>query len=560
MNDERAEAKVRHHVGFSWIWLLPMGALGLVGYLLYTIFAERGPTISITFKTAEGLTVQQTQVKYRAVTLGTVGEINLSDDASRVIVKINMTGRAKPLLTDSARFWVVRPRLSGGLNAFQSGLETLVSGAYVAIDPGSKAGKPKHDFEGLEQPPSIRSDEPGTVYYLEGKSLGGVSSGAPVSYREVNVGEVLSSELAEDHPGVKIRIFVQAPYDRHVVPETRFWNSSGVRINTGADGLRIELDSARSLLSGGIAFGTPASAAQHGQSKPESTFRLYANEPEAETDFYGRSIPYVSYFAASVRGLATGSEVHMFGQRVGSVTGLALVPDPRAGHEGKLAVRVAYVLQPERVLDAKAGDALDASGMRALVQDHLRVVLETTSFLTGQKALSLEYDPGSRPASPMQEGAALVLPSEAQNLQEITATLTSIVNKVNQIPFANIGSNLDRTLISLQRTVGGPELRDALVSLGATLKEVHDLAQQANQNLGPALARLPSISEQLEHAVARANAAFGQSGYGSDSEVQRNLTHMMSEVADAARSLRLLVDYVDRHPEALVRGRKDREP
>jgi paraquat-inducible protein B len=152
------------------------------------------------------------------------------------------------------------------------------------------------------------------------------------------------------------------------------------------------------------------------------------------------------------------------------------------------------------------------------------------------------------------------LPSEAQDFQAITNSLAGIANKVNQIPFAEIGANLNRTLASLQRTVGGPELREAIVSLGSTLNEVEELAHQANQNLGPALARLPGISEQLEHAVARANAAFGQSGYGSDSEVQRNLTHMMTEVGDAARSLRLLVDYVDRHPEALIRGRKAGEP
>jgi paraquat-inducible protein B len=554
------DARVRHHVGFSWIWLLPAGALALVGYLLYTIFAERGPSITLSFKTAEGLIAQQTQVKYKAVTLGTVDEINLSDDASRVIVTIRMTARAKPLLTESARFWVVRPRLSGGLSAFQSGLETLVSGAYVAIDPGTQPGAPKRSFEGLEEPPSIRSNEPGTVYFLEGSSLGGLSSGAPVSYREVSVGEVLSSELEHDRPGVKLRIFVQAPYDRVVVPESRFWNSSGIRVDTGAEGLRIELESARSLLSGGVAFGTPAGAEQHPPSKPESTFRLYASEAEAKIEFYGRVVPYVSYFQASVRGLAAGSEVHMFGQPVGSVTGLSLAQDPQKGHDGEVAVRVAYVLQPERMLDPKVGAALDGPGVRALVQDHLRVVLETTSFLTGQKALSLEYDPGSHAAPVVREGEALVLPSEAQDFQAITTSLAAIANKVNQIPFAEIGANLDRTLASLQRTVGGPELRDAIVSLGSTLNEVHELARQANQNLGPALSRLPGISEQLEHAVARANAAFGQSGYGSDSEVQRNLTHMMTEVADAARSLRMLVDYVDRHPEALVRGRKAGEP
>jgi len=156
-------AKVHRHFGFSWIWLLPIGALILVGYLAYTLFSERGPVISITFKTADGLTARQTQVKYKAVTLGTVESIALSDDRSHVIASVRMNHQASNMLSSSARFWVVRPRFNGGLSALSTGLETLVSGAYVALDPGAKPGTPESHFTGLEEPPSVRSDEPGTA-------------------------------------------------------------------------------------------------------------------------------------------------------------------------------------------------------------------------------------------------------------------------------------------------------------------------------------------------------------------------------------------------------------
>ena len=135
------QAHVRRHFGFSWIWLLPLGALGLVGYLVYSLVARRGPTISITFDTAEGLTAGETPVKYKAVTLGVVEQIELTDDLSHVRAKVRMNAQASSLLTAHARFWVVRPRLSGGFAALQSGLETLVSGAYVAVDPGPKGGR-----------------------------------------------------------------------------------------------------------------------------------------------------------------------------------------------------------------------------------------------------------------------------------------------------------------------------------------------------------------------------------------------------------------------------------
>jgi paraquat-inducible protein B len=553
-------AVARQHLGFSWIWLLPLAALGLVGYLVYTLAADRGPTVSITFETADGLTAQQTQVKYKAVTLGTVEQINLADDLSHVVVKIRMSDQAAALLTDKTRFWVARPRLGGGLNALQSGLETLVSGAYVAMDPGPRGGQHQTAFKGLEKPPGVRSDEPGSVYLLEAESLGGLSEGAPVFYRDVGVGEVLSTELRENSQAVSVRIFIRAPYDRHVVNETRFWNSSGFSVNTGAEGLHIELQSLKSLLSGGIAFRNPPNTDQHAPSKPEAAFRLYADESQAEIGFYSEGIRCVSYFQSSIRGLAPGSPVQMYGKQLGSVTGVDLVRDPRPTHEGQLAARVAYVLQPERALTVADQTALQGEGMRELVRNQLRVVLASSSFLTGQKDLSLEFVPGAKPSRLTNEGDQLVLPSEAQDLQDLTASLSQIVNKVNSIPFEEIGKNAAGALASLDRTVGGPELHNAIVSLDSTLKEVGELAREAKTDLGPALARLPRISEKLELAVSQAEAAFGQAGYGSDSKTQRSLDSMMSQVTDAARSIRLMADYLNRHPESLLSGRKENEP
>ena len=553
-------ATVRHHLGFSWIWLLPLAALGLVGYLVYTLAADRGPTISITFETADGLSAQQTQVKYKAVTLGTVDRIELADDLSHVVVKVRMSEQSAALLTDKTRFWVARPRLGGGLSALQSGLETLVSGAYVAVDPGPKGGTRQTEFKGLETPPSVRSDEPGSVYFLEADTIGGLSEGAPIFYRDVNVGEVLNYELNDKNQSVSVRIFVRSPYDRHVVDETRFWNSSGIRVDTGAVGLRIELQSVKSLLSGGIAFRNPPNADGHAQSKAETSFRLYADEAEAAIGFFSDGIPYVSYFQSSIRGLGVGSMVQMYGRQLGSVTAVDLVKDPRAGHAGQLAARVAFVLQPERALRDQDRALLSADGMRGLVQDQMRVVLASSSFLTGQKELSLEFVPGSKAGRVTQEGEALVLPSEAQDLQDLSVALSQIANKVNSIPFEEIGDHANQALAAVERTVGGPQLKQAIASLDDTLKEAGQLAREARADLGPALARLPRISEKLEQAVDQAQTALGQSGYGSDSATQHNLERMMSQVADAARSIRLLADYLNRHPESLLSGRKESEP
>jgi paraquat-inducible protein B len=549
-------AQLRHRLGYSWIWLTPILALVLVGYLIYSLVAERGPVISITFENADGLTEQQTQVRYKAVTLGTVENIELSDDLSHVIVRVRMTARAESFLTEQARFWVVRPRLGGGLRAFQAGLETLVSGAYIAIDPGSSPGELQQDFKGLEEPPSIRSDEPGTVYFLQAESLGGLNAGAPIFCRDVEVGRVLGYDLERSREDVRIRIFVRKPYDEWVKPETRFWNASGLHVDTGSDGLEIGLQSVQSVFSGSIAFQTRSDAEQNPAGPTESTFRLYPSRATADVEMYNLSLPYVSYFQSSIRGLTEGSEVHMFGRRLGAVTSVELMSDPRPEHQGNMAVRVAYVLQPERGLRERDWAALGGPGMRSLVEKQMRVVLETNSFLTGQKVLSLQYVPGATPESVIPEGDTLVLPSLVLGLEELTASASEVASSLSRIPFGEIGVNLNRTLATVDRLVDSPELGGALASLDATFKEVRTLVQRAEAGLTPALARLPAISERLEHAVEQADAIFGRSGYGSNSTTQRNLERMMDQIGDAARSIRLLADYLNRHPEAVLSGRK----
>jgi paraquat-inducible protein B len=549
-------AGIHHRLGYAWIWVTPLAALALVAYLIYSLVAEHGPTISITFENADGLTAEQTEVRYKAVTLGRVENIELGEDLSHVIVKVRMSGRAKAFLTEETRFWVVRPRLGGGLRGFQAGLETLVSGAYIAIDPGPRQGPPKKDFQGLEEPPSVRSDEPGTVYFLQADSLGGLNAGAPIFCRDVEVGRVLSYELEKSLEDVRIRIFVREPYDDWVVPETRFWNASGLHLGTGSDGLEIGVQSVQSLFSGSIQFQTRSDSEGKLASEPESTFHLYPSRALADVDMYGQRIPYVSYFQSSIRGLTEGSEVHMFGKRLGAVTSVELLTDPRPDHEGNMVVRVEYVLQPERGLRERDWQVLAGAGMQALVANRMRVVLETSNFLTGQKVLSLRYVPGATPEAVASEGKALVLPSVTQGLDDLSAAAGDIASSLKSIPFGEIGENLNRTLASVERVVGGPELQGTLATLDATFKEVHSLVRRAEAGLAPALLRLPGISERLEHAVEQADAMFGRSGYGSNSSTQRNLERMMDQIGEAARSIRLLADFLNRHPEAVLSGRK----
>ena len=404
-------AHTKPHGKFSWIWMIPIVAGALVVYLAHVNYAKHGPTIAVTFSTADGLQVDQTLVKHKAVGLGTVEEIELAKDMSHVTVKIQMDATAKDIMTDHARFWVVRPRFSAGN---LSGLETLVSGAYIEVDPGAPGGKKTTTFTGLEQPPGRTSDEPGHVFLLKADRLGSLSVGAPVYYRDVEVGEVLSYDLGDGLGPVTLRVFVRAPYDKFVHPQTRFWNASGISIAMGSEGMHIELESIQSVISGGLAFETPRINEQDPPADDNAQFHLFQDKAKADSAFYQVNIHYVTYFETSVQGLSNGAPVQLFGVQVGSVTDVKLVYDE---DKQQMVARVAFDLQPERILSKTepANAAMNDALKMPFVDNSVHVVLESTSFITGAKDLSLAYkaSDGSKSAvSLAKEGDATVLPSQ----------------------------------------------------------------------------------------------------------------------------------------------------
>jgi paraquat-inducible protein B len=525
---EPTTAKVKPHGRLSPVWLIPLVAVGLVAYLAYSSFADRGARVTLILDTADGLTVDQTQVKHKAVTVGTVESIRLAPDTRSVIVGIRMVRGTDAMTTDHARFWVVRPRLTAGS---LTGLETLVSGAYIEVDPGDPGGKKETEFKALSQPPGRQSDEPGQVFVLEAKRLGALSVGSPVYYRDVEVGEVLSYDLGSGLGPVTLRAFVREPFDKFVHTHTRFWNASGLSINTGPEGMRVEVESLQTLLSGGIAFET----AQYGDADPVATeatrFELHEDKAGADDAFYRENLPFVTYFRTSVQGLSKGSPVQISGVQVGNVTDVRLVYDPAM--RGMIA-RVGFDLQPERVLTKGAvHDASATEEVRKAFSDRaMRVTIESSNLLTGAKDLAIDYAKERPPRALPKEGEALVLPSQGAGIESMTASLADVATKLDKVPFQQIGERADAALGGLQRLIAEIET-DAM----------------------PAIAQLPTIADQMSLAVKNANGTLGPTGYGPNSDFQHDMERLMREVNDAARSFRVLADYLDRHPEALIRGR-----
>ncbi|HEX3771213.1 MAG TPA: MlaD family protein [Polyangiaceae bacterium] len=534
MTEERASspkppvARVKRHGRFSLVWLIPIVAAGLVVYLAYSTYAKRGPLVTLTLETAEGLQVDQTQVKHKAVPLGTVESIDLSSDMKHVIVKLRMNGSSESVLTDHAKFWVVRPRLSAG--SF-TGLETIVSGAYIEVDPGLPGGKKQREFTGLADPPGVESDEPGQVFTLKASKLGSLSDGAPVYNRDVEVGELLSYDLHEANR-VTLRIFVREPYSKLVKAQSRFWNVSGLSVAMGPEGLHVELASLQAVLSGGIAFETPPANLNDPPAPADAPFTLYGDKDRADSAAYQENLPYVTYFDTSIEGLTRGSPVQLFGVQIGSVTDVRLSFDP---DKRRMVPRVAFDLQPERVVVPSRPESKQvADDLRQVLSDQgLRAQLESSSLLTGAKDINLRYTPGVKQGELPREGDAVVVPGDGAGMDSLTSSMSDVAHKVDKIPFEQIGTNLNMTLASFQH-----------------------LATQIDASATPALQRLPALVDGMSKMVENANGALGSSGYGQNSEFEHGMKRVMDQVGDAARSFRSLADYLDRHPEALIRGRQ----
>ncbi|MBI0535065.1 MCE family protein [Roseomonas sp. KE2513] len=554
---EPAEARTRRR-RLSFIWLVPVVALFVAGYLGYRTLSDRGPVVTVTFRNADGLTAGQTQVRYKAVPVGAVETVRLSEDLQRVRVGIRMNAEMEGRLTEHARFWVVRPRLTAG-NV--SGLETIVSGSYIEFDPGRGEGEAKRDFAGLEDPPGVRSDEPGRVFTLEARRIGSLDRGSPVIFHDVAVGEVLGYDPPGFEGSVTLRVFVRSPYDRFLREGSRFWNASGVDLRVGAEGVKLQLESLRAVLSGGVAFDTPPEFRDQPPVRDGARFQLFEDLEAAIAATSRERLEFLLYFDGSLHGLSPGAPVELRGVRVGTVLDRGLAFD--AAREVFLTpVRIA--IEPSRIsfpAGREQGGTADEVLVFAqrMVAKGMRAQLQSASLLTGQMLVSIDFLADAPPAEVQMEGETIVLPTLGGG-SDIMGAVSGIAGKIERLPLEEIARNLNDTLASVNRLVGGPELRGAVGALSSALQGVQELVRSADAGLTPLMRRLPGIAANLDQAIGRANTAVAsiQRGYGGDSVVNRELERLLGRANETARSIRLLADYLDRHPEALVRGRTDR--
>jgi len=529
----------------SVVWIIPiLAAVVAIGIAVQRIISE-GPTIVIVFKSAEGVEAGKTFVKYKDVNIGQVTAVQLASDYSRVEVTAKIAKRAEGLIVEDAKFWVVEPRvtLSG-----VSGLSTLLSGNYIGFEVG-KSDRKRRRFNGLDVAPVITGDQPGRQFVLKAENLGSLGIGSPIYYRRLQAGQVIAYNLASDGNGVEIKVFVNSPYDKYVTPETRFWNASGLDVSIGAEGVQVRTQSLVSVLAGGIAFDAPPFAATAGAADTNTIFTLYRDQSVAMKQPPSFAAHYVLHFTESLRGLSVGAPVTLLGLPVGEVTHVGLDIDPKTIN---LRGRVEVSTFPERVIarlsgkQSGAAKAIESSVQRRqsfiqrmVEQRGLRAQLRSGNLLTGQLYVAFDFFPDAPKTKIDWNQEPAELPVVPSTVEDIEAKLTGIVAKLDKLPYEAIGADITK----------------ALASLDQTLKTVDKAVSRLDADVTPGL---KTTLDDVRGAIGTVDRVLKSSDatlLGENAPVQQELRDALQEITQAARALRVLADYLERHPESLIRGK-----
>jgi paraquat-inducible protein B len=526
----------------SIVWLIPLVALIIGGWLAFKTFSEQGPTIDIQFATAAGLQAGKTKVKFKDVDVGEVTSIDVSDDLKSVVVTAQLKHGAADYLTRSTRFWVERPRVTASR---VSGLDTLLSGPFIAIDPVAEGDAERH-FVGLEEPPLFTTSEPGKRFQLRSPTLGSLNIGSPVYYRQIQVGQVAGNALDADGRAVSIEVFISAPHDRLVTRDTRFWNASGVDFSISTNGVQVDTQSLLSVLIGGVSFDTPDTI--DGAREPAAVndvFPLYQSREEAHAKTYAHKERYLLFFQGSVNGLNVGAPVLLRGISIGRVLDVQLTFDPE---DFEFQIPVLIEVEPERIgVRGDRGRINQQGVVERLVANGLRGQLKSGSLLTGQLYVDLDFHPNA-PAQPLgKHGEYAVLPTVPAPLDALTTKANSILDKLDALPIQQLGQDAAGALASANALLSSKELRGAIVEADAALAAFRQTAERLNSQIAPEL----STALRDTSATLTAAGAIVSENAPMYIEMQR----MFQELSAAARSVRLLTDYLERHPEALLKGK-----
>jgi paraquat-inducible protein B len=537
------------------VWGIPLAALGIVGYLGVRALLNRGEVVTVTFTRAAGAKAGVTKVLYQGVEAGQLTKIEPNPDGRRLDFHLRLVPAAKSGLNSNARFWLIgaNPNFTD-----LSSLKAVVSGVAIGYAPG-EGGEPADRFEGLNQAPLILPGDKGTRYLLGAHALNSIHEGSIVLFHGQAIGKVIALQFTGDK-GFRLQAFINQPYDSLIRRGARFWKISPLRLSFAGGGITANLAPLSTLLAGGIDLEVDATTSNDPQSAADTEFQLYSSHNAARQGLSGPTVRYEFAFDGDAGVLDETSAVTLLGYQIGEVESTRLGYHERTGAPYGIATAVLYPQQMH--VNPGAGAQSTSDNWRAttdaaltrLIHLGYRARLEQSPPVLGDQSIALVRIAHASPAQLLTDGDIPRFPSApgSSNLDDITAKADVFLNKLDAVPLEDIGANLKRITGNLDGLMSSPELKDSLTHLHSTLRSIDELLHDVQPQIGPLIGKLNDAAAELS-GTATALRQIAESGGPNEGA---SLPEAIRQITEAARSIRTLTDYLDRHPEALIRGKR----
>ncbi|WP_304616015.1 PqiB family protein [Paracoccus sp. (in: a-proteobacteria)] len=516
--------------GVNVIWLVPIIALVVTLGIAWNAFRDRGSLIQIEFADATGITAGETTLRFREIIVGRVEAVQFTPDLGRVVVDVRINRDIAQYIDDEASFWIVRPQVTAqGVTR----LDTVLTGAFIEGYWDADVSEPATRFVGLERPPLIRNDQPGTWVTLAMDEADGLNEGAPVLFRGVAVGRIENIRLDPGSDRVLADAFVEAPHDGRLTSATVFWDTSGFSLSLGAQGLSFNVNSLASILQGGVAFDTLASGGR--PVEPQQVFNVQPDEGTARNLLFSgeddsQPLMLGMIIDDSLRGLTRGADVQFQGLRVGQVNDLAVITTEGPGGRPELRQLVTLAIRPGRLGLADDADPADALAfLTSAVEDGLRARVASAGFLGTSLIVELAEIPDAPPAAmDLEAEPNPLIPSVEGDLEDFSASAQGFIERIGRLPIEELMNSARDMLDSITAIASDQDTR----AIPTALREAIEDGRLALSDLSAITAQLRenNSGETLAQALEDASAAFQ-----AVSEAAADVPEMVERI-DAAAS------------------------
>lgn len=451
MENNSGDAKVSRVKHWSPVWIFPIVTALIGAWILFYHYSHQGPEVTLITTSAEGIEGGKTTIKSRSVDVGIVESAVLTDDLHHVEIKARLKSGMEKLLHQDSVFWVVKPQIG---REGVTGLGTLLSGAYIELQPGVKGEKPGR-YELLDSPPLASPDAKGIRILLESSKAGQLSPGDPVLFRGYRVGSVETSTFDTQKRRITYQLFINAPNDRLVTTNVRFWKDSGIAVDLTSAGMRVEMGSLSTLFGGGVSFDIPEGLDLGEPVANKTEYHLFDDQKSIQDSVFTEHIDYVMFFKDSVRGLQPGAPVEFRGIRLGTVGKVPFfIPGLKQRLNDDYRIPVEVRVEPQRLINQLGGDPNIRAHIDDLINRGLRGSLKTGNLVTGALYIDLDFYPKAPPRGKIQEfNGYPIIPTISGGLAQIQQRLMDALDKINNLPINPLLEQATSTLAQSEKTM-----------------------------------------------------------------------------------------------------------